>query len=425
MLFNSWIYGFFLPTVFLVYWNLPRPWMKPYWLILCGIAFYTHYYPPHILLILALTLAVFAIGRLIEPRGKACEAGGKDVRPPGQIASSNQRWARPVFIFGLVLTGGALAYYKYQGFFVELYIDICSFWSPDSSISAPNIRAPLAISFFTFEFVHYLIEVRRGRVHASFRDFALFIFFFPTLVAGPIKRFYNFEKSLDFSRRIDWPAVGQGMERILFGLAKKIIVADTVARLTAPVWADPEAYSAGILWLAAYGYALQIYFDFSGYSDIAIGSAAVLGFKVEENFDYPYLRRNISEFWRCWHMSLTSWIGDYLYIPLGGNRLGRRRAALNRFIAMGLCGLWHGSALHFVVWGLYHAAGINVLHLYRRVRDTAFPQAQHRLPRLRAAVATVFTFHFVVLGWVFFVLDIGPALSVIKTMLAPAMMLPA
>ncbi|MCC6766667.1 MAG: MBOAT family protein, partial [Deltaproteobacteria bacterium] len=208
-----------------------------------------------------------------------------------------------------------------------------------------------------------------------------------------------------------------GLERILFGLSKKLIVADSVARLTAPVWQDPLQYDPGILWLAAYGYAVQIYADFSGYSDIAIGSAKLLGFKVEENFNWPYLRPNIREFWRNWHMSLTSWITDYLYIPLGGNRRGERRTNVNTIVSMSLCGLWHGAALHFVAWGFYHGVAICIQRTYSRWRDRTFPTLHHVFPRTRQAVATVFTFHVVVIGWMYFVLNAVTATRVICKML--------
>ncbi len=279
MLFNTWLYGYFLATVFVVYWALPWPRLRPHWLIFAGIAFYANYFPPHLLLILGLAGFTFGLGVLLQHSAGVRKRAG--------------------LIIGLVVTLGALAYFKYQPLLYDALAALGRAFGA-AIANPPTTRPPLAISFFTFEFVHYLIEVYRGNVAATFRNFLLFIMFFPTLVAGPIKRYQNFANYLDFDKRLDWQDVGEGLERILFGLSKKLIVADSVARLTAPVWQDPLRYDSGILWLAAYGYAVQIYTDFSGYSDIAIGSAKLLGFKVEENFNWPYLRPNIREFWRSW-----------------------------------------------------------------------------------------------------------------------------
>jgi alginate O-acetyltransferase complex protein AlgI len=207
------------------------------------------------------------------------------------------------------------------------------------------------------------------------------------------------------------------VSRILFGLAKKLLVADTVARLITPLWASPLEQPWWLLWLMVYDYALQILFDFSGYSDIAIGSAVLFGFRVPENFNYPYLQPNLARFWGSWHMSLTSWITDYVYIPLGGNRRGPARAQVNRLIAMALVGLWHGAAGHFLLWGVYHGIGLNVYHTYRTLRTrlgvSSFGAFGH-------VVSVVLTFHFVCLGWVIFVLDASEAQAVILRLLGIA-----
>lgn len=400
MLFNTWLYGYFLATVFVVYWALPWPRLRPYWLIVAGIAFYAHWFPPHLVLILGLAVFTFIVG--------------------GFIQRSADAHKRVPLVVGLTVTLGALAYFKYQPLLYDAYGAFGRHLTGTDVPKHATIRPPLAISFFTFEFVHYLVEVYRGNVAAGFRNFLLFIMFFPTLIAGPIKRYQNFAKYLDFEKRLDWREVGDGLERILFGLSKKLIVADSIARLTAPVWQAPLDHGPGILWLAAYGYAVQIYLDFSGYSDIAIGSAKILGFKVEENFDWPYLRPNIREFWRSWHMSLTSWITDYLYIPLGGNRKGEARTNLNTIVSMSLCGLWHGAALHFVAWGFYHGVAICIQRTYSRWRDRTFPELRTVLPRTRQVVATLATFHVVVIGWMYFVLSAETATRVIlKMLLAP------
>jgi alginate O-acetyltransferase complex protein AlgI len=354
-------------------------------LIGAGFVFYAHYHPPHLPLIVGLTALVYALAR------------------------AGVRWRRGALALGSALALGVLAYYKYTGFLLgALGLD-------PSALSARGLlpaRPPLAISFFVFEFVHYLIEVRRGTIAPGRpRDFLLFILFFPTLISGPIKRYADFQPQIGRAQRLDAASLAEGLERILYGLAKKLLVADTVYRLTGAVWTRPLEQPVWVLWLATYGYAVHILFDFSGYSDIAIGSARLLGFRVPENFAYPYAQPNLSRFWGAWHMSLTSWIRDYVYVPLGGNRRGPWRAAVNRLVAMALCGLWHGAAGHFVLWGVYHGVGLNAYHAYQALRARLWPSLDAGWAG--RAAGTVLTFHFVCIGWVLFVLDARTALTVI------------
>ncbi len=388
MIFNTWVYGAFLVVAFCLYWLAPARW-RPWLLTACGSYFYWYYYPPHLILIVVMTLAVFALGRVLRP------------------GAGQQRtlW----FAFGAAGCLGLLAYYKYQGFFFESLALVFPGAKHMHSEYA-NLRAPLAISFFTFEYVHYLIEVYRGTFGpAGLRDFGLFIMFFPTLICGPIKRFQQFNPQEYAQQRLDPANVNNGLERILFGLAKKTLIADTLAPYCTLVFAHPETYSWAQLWLGVYAYAMQIYFDFSGYSDIAIGSARLFGYTVPENFNYPYLQTNIARFWRNWHISLTSWITDYLYIPLGGNRKGEARAYWNRFVAMTLCGLWHGAAFHFAVWGMYHGIGLNLYRGYQVVRARLGWPARVRDHWALRVLSIVFTFHFVCIGWVLFVCDLNTA----------------
>jgi alginate O-acetyltransferase complex protein AlgI len=396
VIFNTWVYGLFLLLTFCVYWLVPARW-RPWVLTIFGMYFYWYYYPPHLLLILTMTALVFGLSWLI---------------PPGAGRRRGLWFAGAVA--GCI---GLLFYYKYQGFFFESVALVF----PDAQqmhAEYAALRAPLAISFFTFEYVHYLIEVYRGTFRpAGPRDFGLFIMFFPTLICGPIKRFQQFNPQEYAQQRLDPQKVNDGLERILFGLAKKTLIADTVAPYCTPVFAHPGAYTWAQLWLAVYGYAMQIYFDFSGYSDIAIGSAKLFGYTVQENFNYPYLQPNIARFWRNWHISLTSWITDYLYIPLGGNRVGERRAYVNRFISMTLCGLWHGAAFHFMVWGMYHGIALNVYRWYQVVRARlGWPRTVSDHWALRA-LSILFTFHFVCIGWVLFVCDLNTAWVIIPRLL--------
>jgi alginate O-acetyltransferase complex protein AlgI len=396
MIFNTWVYALFLLVSVVTYWTLPLRW-RPWVLIAFGFYFYWFYHPPHTLLILLFTLVVFGVSFLVMPGGR-----------------TRRLW----FALGVTGSIGLLAYYKYQGFLADSINWTVGLFGVDTRLQPPVLRPPLAISFFTFEFVHYLIEVYRGTfAPANLRNFLLFIMFFPTLICGPIKRFQLFNPEEYSKRPLDPNHIAGGLERILFGLAKKTLIADTVAPWCTPVFTHPEEYSWAGLWLGVYGYAMQIYFDFSGYSDIAIGSAMLFGYPVPENFNYPYLRSNIAQFWRSWHMSLTSWITDYVYIPLGGNRRGELRAYGNRFVAMTLCGLWHGAAFHFAVWGMYHGIGLNLYRLYQRLRQRFLgPKVGPGHPALRLA-SVLFTFHFVCIGWVLFVCDLQRAQVIIARLL--------
>jgi len=397
VIFSTWQYGLFLLCTVAVFWALPAG-ARPWWLIAAGIVFYTNYHPPHLVLIVLLTLGVYAAAR------------GAQVSPPAV--------RRGLLALVIVLALAVLGYYKYT-LFALATLASAGIPPPLAALRLIPLRAPLAISFFVFEYVHYLIEIRRGRIApGSARDFFLFILFFPTLISGPIKRFDSFQPQIAGGGGPAPAHLSSGAERVLVGLAKKLLVADTVARLIGPLWEAPLEQPWWLLWLMVYGYALQILFDFSGYSDIAIGSALLFGFRVPENFNYPYLQPNLARFWRSWHMSLTSWITDYVYIPLGGNRRGQLRAQLNRLLAMALVGLWHGAAGHFVVWGIYHGIGLNAYHAYRGLR------ARLPLPPdfgvAGRVVATVFTFHFVCIGWVLFVLDAAKARVVILRLLGVA-----
>jgi alginate O-acetyltransferase complex protein AlgI len=396
MIFNTWTYGLFLVIAFVLYWGVPAR-ARRLVLIGLGLFFYGYYYPPHLPLVLATIPVVWVIGRLVAPGRSA----------------ARRRW----LALGIVGCLGGLAYYKYQGFALDAARTVLQAIHVPFDVRLTPPRPPLGISFFVFEYIHYLIEVFRGTfAPVSFRNLALFAMFFPTLICGPIKRYQQFHPE-EAGRRFDAAAVSEGLRRILVGLAKKTLVADTVAPLCAPIFAAPHRYDALYLWLGVYGYAMQIYFDFSGYSDIAIGSARLFGYRVPENFDYPYLQPNIARFWRAWHMSLTSWITDYVYIPLGGNRRGESRAAWNRLVSMTLCGLWHGAALHFAVWGLYHGLALNAYRLWQRVRERTgiAPSAEGTV--VGRVFGTLVTFHIVCLGWVLFVCDLKRAAFIVPRLL--------
>jgi alginate O-acetyltransferase complex protein AlgI len=268
---------------------------------------------------------------------------------------------------------------------------------------------PLGISFFTFEFIHYAVDRYRGKTSAGMAgEYLAFIMFFPTLVAGPIKRYEDFLPKL---RAADATAIDlqTGITRILIGLAKKFAVADLLTALTNHLnAADIAIADRRVLpiWLLAYGF--KIYFDFAGYSDIAIGSARLFGIKVPENFDWPYFRSNIAQFWRYWHISLSRWLLDYVFIPLGGSRVARYRICTNLIVTMFVSGVWHGAGSNFVVWGLWHGMLLAGHRIWRDLRGTPTPSA------LSPIIGCVLTFSLVNLGWVFFCMDLPTARSFLQ-----------
>jgi alginate O-acetyltransferase complex protein AlgI len=363
-----------------------------------GCIFYAWAVPAYLLLILALGLVTFGSGRAM-------------LRTHDRRA--RKRWA----FAGIALITLTLGFFKYSKFFALTVDQI----TRSHIVPVPQIVVPLAISFFTFEFVHVLVDVYLGKiVELDALDFAVFTMFFPTLVAGPIKRYQSFAPQV---RAIETPSgddFALNIYRVVLGVAKKTILADSMSVLTAPL-SDPTAFPYGRLdyWVAMLAYTVKIYFDFSGYSDIAIGVAGLLGVRIPENFDRPYWAENISTFWRRWHMSLSTWIRDYIFIPLGGSRGNPVSTALNLFVAMALAGLWHGAAWTFVAWGLWHGAG---LALHRAWSLAVVPKIAFLRSGGNAiyALSVASTFAFVVLGWVLFAASsFAAAAGVVRGALLP------
>jgi alginate O-acetyltransferase complex protein AlgI len=310
------------------------------------------------------------------------------------------RWC----LFGIAQALVFLFVFKYLAFATTSWNDLAVALHLPPLGMATRLFLPLGISFFTFEFIHFAADSYQGKIQeSSITDYAAFILFFPSMVAGPIKRYQDFGPKLR-SAHFDPALAAQGITRVLAGLAKKHLLADSFARLAVNLNGGAlytgHWYQIGG-WILAYG--MQIYFDFSGYSDIAIGSGYLFGIVIPENFDWPYLSRNIGEFWRRWHISLSSWIRDYIYVPLGGSRRGEARTARNLILAFTASGIWHGAAYNFAVWGLWHGL-LLVGHRQWRQR---FPALAARLPDL---VAVPITFLAVNIGWAFFCMDMRRAL---------------
>jgi alginate O-acetyltransferase complex protein AlgI len=307
----------------------------------------------------------------------------------------------------IVLCVAALGSYKYAGFFVGASIGLfdphlavqAAGWIKEVLPSSP----PLAISFFTFEFVHYLYDVRKGRMRITNPvDFALFAIFFPSLVAGPIKRCGDFLPAL---RRgiaaVSWEDVAAGLSRIALGFGKKVLISDNLTQVINYYGPNFTLQPLWVRWLLLAAIAFRILLDFSGYSDIAIGLARMFGITLPENFRWPYLARDLQEFWQRWHISLSTWIRDYIYIPLGGSRFGVTRKIINGFIVFALCGLWHGAAWNFILWGVFHGAGLAICGNYRLLLGrvgVAMSSVFERFPPLSWTITTVYVW----VGWLLF-----------------------
>lgn len=347
MLFNSIHYLFFFPLVVLIYFTISKK-NKMYWLLIASYYFYMSWNAKYGLLLLSSTFITYLCGLALERTKKQCSKEGK---------SFNKKL---IIILGLFTNFGALFYFKYINFFINNVNAL--FTKIGISVQYQNfdILLPVGISFFVFQATGYTIDVYRDEIRAekNFFRYALFVSFFPQLVAGPIERskhlltqFYKEDIQFDVRR------VKDGLLTMAYGLFMKIVVADNISKTIDPIFKTPDYYSGMGCLFAAILFAFQIYCDFDGYTQIAIGSAKVLGFDLNQNFDTPYLGTSVRDFWKRWHISLTSWFRDYLYIPLGGSRKGTIRKYINTMIVFLCSGLWHGAAWHYVAWG-----GLNGLY---------------------------------------------------------------
>ena len=294
---------------------------------------------------------------------------------------------------------GVLAIFKYADFLIASFNDLASAAGVAVMLSPLDILLPVGISFYTFQSMSYTIDVYRRelRPRRSLLDYALFIAFFPQLVAGPIVRASEFFRELDQPKYVPHKEIAYALILIAFGFVKKVVFADNLASGTDPIWRDIAVADPVGMLLAVYAFAFQIYFDFSGYTDIAIGIALLFGFRFPRNFNYPYVATSLQDFWRRWHMTLSRWLRDYLYIALGGNRKGPTRTQVNLLLTMLLGGLWHGASWNFVIWGGIHGLWL----VLERVVLFRIPNWQSRSP-LMSILRWAITFHLVCLAWIFF-----------------------
>ena len=377
MLFSSLTFLYaFLPVTVLLYFLLPDARWRGGVLVAASLVFYAWVDPRSLPLLAGAVLLVWL-----------CGLG---------IAEGSERLRRFCFAAALALLIGSLFLFKYLNFFADTLSALTGI-----GFSLRRLALPAAISFTTFQLLGYVIDLKRGTItpEKSFFRFLLFVCFFPQLMQGPIVRYGQIEGELSV-RQHSWDNALAGAKRFVRGLAKKVLLADSLAALVGAIYAAPELSGTGALWLAGLCYTLQIYFDFSGYSDMAIGLGLIFGLHLPENFRYPYASRSVSEFWRRWHMTLSFWFRDYVYIPLGGNRVTRARYLLNILIVWALTGLWHGASWNYVLWGLYNGVLLLLEKLVLRRRD-----------RLPALVQGMLTFVLVLLGMVIFSLPDLSALS--------------
>lgn len=352
MIFVSAKYLVFLSVVFLVYWNLGRR-RQNLFLLAASYFFYANWDWRFLSLIIIST--------------------GVDYVSGARIFQASTRARKTAWLWlSLVVNLGILGFFKYFGFFADSLVELGRAVGWRVSSPTLHIILPVGISFYTFQTMSYSLDIYRGQLKPtkSFVDFAAFVAFFPQLVAGPIVRAKEFIFQLEKDRRFSGRDFEAGLIRILFGFFKKAFIADTLGvYLVDPVFAHPALYSSATLWLAIVGYAVQVYADFSGYSNMAIGSARILGFRIPENFLFPFLSTNFSEFWRRWHMTMSRFFRDYIYIALGGNRRGTPRTLRNIAVTTLLAGLWHGAAWTYVLWGGLQGAYIAVYHLWRIAKE--------------------------------------------------------
>lgn len=318
----------------------------------------------------------------------------------------------------IILSVTELLFYKYSIFVITQFFDLINIHQTQNVIDVAKIHflpeaPPLAISFFVFEFVHYLVDLQRGKHPIkSVTDFTLFSIFWPSVVSGPIKRFEQFLPSLvSGCKKIDLLDIQIGSMRIVMGLVKKLLIADNLTAYIAYWQPNFANLSLEQRWIVFAAISLRILFDFSGYSDIAIGFARLMGIKLPENFNWPYLASSIQDFWRRWHISLSTWIRDYVYIPLGGNQYGFFRKISNGVIAFALCGLWHGAAWNFIIWGLYHGIGLVITTNFRIVIEKS--QIGKVMLKLMLPINWISTLLFVSIGWLLFFYPVNVATSML------------
>jgi D-alanyl-lipoteichoic acid acyltransferase DltB (MBOAT superfamily) len=398
MLFNSIEFIIFLPIVFVLYWfvcqrNLR---LQNFLIVVASYVFYGWWDWRFLLLIAFTSLCSWGSGLLMQ------QFDNKEIVPHHKYLLNNAKF---VLISNILLNLGILALFKYYNFFITNFVSAFASIGLYLQPTTLKIILPVGISFYTFQALSYSIDVYRKKIMPTkdIVSFFAFVSFFPQLVAGPIERATNLLPQFYTSRTFDYAKAVDGMRQILWGLFKKTVIADNCATAVDIIFSHSADYSGSTLFLGAIFFTFQIYGDFSGYSDIAIGTARLFGFNLMRNFAFPYFSRDIAEFWRRWHISLTTWFRDYVYIPLGGSRGTKWRVIRNTFIIFLVSGLWHGANWTFIVWGVYHAVIFLPLILLGTNRKHTNSIANGKiLPDMKELIQMGFTFLLVIIGWIFF-----------------------
>jgi D-alanyl-lipoteichoic acid acyltransferase DltB (MBOAT superfamily) len=388
MLFNSFEYLIFLPIVFLLYWTVkPEKYrMQNIILIIASYIFYGFWdYRFLFLLVFSTSLDYFTGLKIYEAK--------------------LPRYRKIWLLISIVINLGFLGFFKYYNFFIESFSILLSHIGLQAHSWTLRIILPVGISFYTFHGLSYVLDIYHGKIKPTKNiiDYSLFVGFFPLLVAGPIERATHLLPQLQKPRYFNSQSAGDGLKQILWGLFKKVVIADNCAVIVNNVFENYASLPASALIIGAVFFSFQIYGDFSGYSDIALGSARLFGVELLRNFSYPYFSRDIAEFWRRWHISLTTWFRDYLYIPLGGSRGSKKQTVRNTFIIFLVSGFWHGANWTFIMWGFLHALFFLPLLLLGRNRKNINSAAENRfLPGIKEFSQIILTFIFVTLAWIVF-----------------------
>lgn len=390
MLFNSLDFAIFLPIVFILYWLLKRNLkVQNFLIVVASYVFYGWWDWRFLSLIIFSSIVDYSVGIALDK-------------------SDRKRTRRILLMTSILVNIGFLGFFKYFNFFTDSFTDAFSFFGYQFKSQSLNIILPVGISFYTFQTLSYSIDVFRRKMKPTRNIVAFFAFvsFFPQLVAGPIERATNLLPQFYTKRKFDYAQAVDGVRQILWGLFKKIVIADNAAAFANDIFANSADYNGSTLLLGAFFFAFQIYGDFSGYSDIAIGTARLFGFNLMRNFAFPYFSRDIAEFWRRWHISLSTWFRDYVYIPLGGSKVKKWAVIRNIFIIFIVSGFWHGANWTFIVWGLLNALYFIPLMLTKQNRSNLNDVAEGKLlPNLREFIQINVTFLLTTLAWIFFRAD--------------------
>ena len=373
MVFASAIFLFlFLPITIIGYF-LIKPKYRNFWLFIMSLVFYAWGGLIYAILFIFSAYINFLFGIWME---------------------KNRRRKELILSLSIVWNLGILAYFKYSSFILLNLQAVIQIFIPSFKINIVSVPLPIGISFFTFQIMTYVIDLYREeiKVQKKFINLGLYIMLFPQLIAGPIVRYIDIEKEIN-NRKVDINLIDEGIKRFILGLGKKIFIANIMGTWADTVFNTPlEKINTPLAWLGIFGYTMQIFFDFSAYSDMAIGLGKIFGFHFLENFNYPYISRNIQEFWRRWHISLSQWFKDYLYIPLGGNRKGGIRTYINLLTVFFLIGLWHGASWNFIFWGIFHG-------LFLIIERLGLKKFLEKIPKI---LQHFYTMIIVIIGWVFF-----------------------